>query len=178
MPTISFPRSSTGRVAALSLIAIPIGVLGALSAWALVKLIGLLTSIALFQEVSTTPPPMSDLHPGPWLFLVAAAGGLVVSVIARWVPTVRGHGIPEAMEAVVERQSVIEPRTAVAKPASASIAIGSGGPFGAEGPIVVTGSAIGSLLGQLLPVSPAERRILLACGAAAGTAGIRTEEGK
>src|SRR4051795_11981670 len=172
MPTISFPRSSTGRVAALSLIAIPIGVLGALSAWALVKLIGLLTSIALFQEVATTPPPMSDLHPGPWLFLVAAAGGLVVSVIARWVPTVRGHGIPEAMEAVVERQSVIEPRTAVAKPASASIAIGSGGPFGAEGPIVVTGSAIGSLLGQLLPVSPAERRILLACGAAAGTAGI------
>src|SRR3954462_9720157 len=172
MPTISFPRSSTGRIAALSLIAIPIGVLGALSAWALVKLIGLLTSIAMFQEVSTTPPPMSDLHPGPWLFLVAAAGGLAVSVIARWVPTVRGHGIPEAMEAVVERQSVITVPTAMGKPASASIAIGTGGPFGAEGPIVVTGSEIGSLLGQLLPVSPAERRILLACGAAAGTAGI------
>jgi CIC family chloride channel protein len=172
MPTISYPRTSTGRIAALSVIAAPIGVLGALSAWILVKLIGLLTSIALFQQVSTTPPPMSDLHPGPWLFLVAAAGGLVVSVIARWVPTVRGHGIPEAMEAVVERQSVIEPRTAIGKPASASIAIGTGGPFGAEGPIVVTGSAIGSLLGQILPVSPAERRILLACGAAAGTAGI------
>ena len=172
MPTISYPRTSTGRIAALSVIAAPIGVLGALSAWILVKLIGLLTSIALFQQVSTTPPPMSDLHPGPWLFLVAAAGGLVVSLIARWVPTVRGHGIPEAMEAVVERQSVIEPRTAIGKPASASIAIGTGGPFGAEGPIVVTGSAIGSLLGQILPVSPAERRILLACGAAAGTAGI------
>src|SRR3954467_3463832 len=172
MPTISFPRSSTGRVAALSLIAIPIGVLGALSAWALVKLIGLLTSIALFQEVSTTPPPMSDLHPGPWLFLVAAAGGLVVSVIARGGPPGPGPGIPEAMEAVVERQSVIEPRTAVAKPASASIAIGSGGPFGAEGPIVVTGRPMRSLLAELLPVSPAERRILLACGAAAGTAGI------
>jgi len=172
MPTISYPRTSTGRIAALSVIAAPIGVLGALSAWVLVKLIGLLTSIALFQQVSTTPPPMSDLHPGPWLFLVAAAGGLVVSLIARWVPTVRGHGIPEAMEAVVERQSVIEPRTAIGKPASASIAIGTGGPFGAEGPIVVTGSAIGSLLGQILPVSPAERRILLACGAAAGTAGI------
>ncbi len=154
------------------MIAAPIGVLGALSAWVLVKLIGLLTSIALFQQASTTPPPMSDLHPGPWLFLVAAAGGLAVSLIARWVPTVRGHGIPEAMEAVVERQSVIQPRTAIGKPASASIAIGTGGPFGAEGPIVVTGSAIGSLLGQVLPVSPAERRILLACGAAAGTAGI------
>src|SRR3954463_2983929 len=172
MPTISFPRTSTGRVAALSVIAIPIGVLGALSAWVLVKLIGLLTSIALFQRVSTTPPPMSELHPGPWLFLVAAAGGLAVSLIARWVPTIRGHGIPEAMEAVVERQSVIDAPTAIGKPASASIAIGTGGPFGAEGPIVVTGSAIGSLLGQILPVSPAERRILLACGAAAGTAGI------
>jgi H+/Cl- antiporter ClcA len=156
----------------LSLIAVPIGVLGALSAWVLVKLIGLLTSIALFQQVSTIPPPMSDLHPGPWLFLVAAAGGLAVSLIAKWVPTIRGHGIPEAMEAVVERQSVIEVPTAIGKPASASIAIGTGGPFGAEGPIVVTGSAIGSLLGQILPVSPAERRILLACGAAAGTAGI------
>jgi chloride channel protein, CIC family len=172
MASISLPRSSAGRVAALSVIAVPIGVLGALSAWVLVKLIGLLTSVALFQQVSTTPPPMSDLHPGPWLFLVAATGGLAVSVIARWVPTVRGHGIPEAMEAVVERQSVIEPATAIAKPVSATIAIGTGGPFGAEGPIVVTGSAIGSLLGQLLPVSPAERRILLACGAAAGTAGI------
>src|SRR4051812_49965176 len=118
------------------------------------------------------PPPMSDLHPGPWLFLVAAAGGLAVSLIAKWVPTIRGHGIPEAMEAVVERQSVIDVPTAIGKPASASIAIGTGGPFGAEGPIVVTGSAIGSLLGQVLPVSPAERRILLACGAAAGTAGV------
>ena len=172
MASISYPRSSTGRIVALSVIAAPIGVLGALSAWVLVKLIGLLTSIALFQQVSTTPPPMSDLHPGPWLFLVAAAGGLAVSLIARWVPSVRGHGIPEAMEAVVERQSVIEPRIAIGKPASAAIAIGTGGPFGAEGPIVVTGSAIGSLLGQVLPVSPAERRILLACGAAAGTAGI------
>jgi H+/Cl- antiporter ClcA/CBS domain-containing protein len=172
MPSISFPRTSTGRIAALSLIAAPIGVLGALSAWVLVKLIGLLTSVALFHQVSMVPPPMSDLHPGPGLFLVAAAGGLAVSLIARWVPTVRGHGIPEAMEAVVERQSVIEVPTAIGKPASASIAIGTGGPFGAEGPIVVTGSAIGSLLGQLLPVSPAERRILLACGAAAGTAGI------
>jgi len=172
MPTISLPRTSAGRVAALSLIAVPIGVLGALSAWVLVKLIGLLTSIALFQQVSTIPPPMSDLHPGAWLFLVAAAGGLAVSLIAKWVPTIRGHGIPEAMEAVVERQSVITVPTAIGKPASASIAIGTGGPFGAEGPIVVTGSAIGSLLGQILPVSPAERRILLACGAAAGTAGI------
>src|SRR5262245_58243914 len=101
MPRISSPRTSTGRVAALSLIAAPIGVLGAISAWVWVKLIGLLTSAALFQQVSTTPPPMSTLHPGPWLFGVAAAGGLLVSVIARWVPSVRGHGIPEAMEAVV-----------------------------------------------------------------------------
>jgi H+/Cl- antiporter ClcA len=95
-------------------------------------------------------------------------GGLAVGVLAKWSPIIRGHGIPEAMEAVLTRQSRIAPRTAVAKPLSAAIAIGTGGPFGAEGPIIVTGGAMGSLLGQVLPVSPNERKILLAAGAAAG----------
>ena len=81
---------------------------------------------------------------------------------------IRGHGIPEAMEAVLTRQSRIAPRTAVAKPLSAAIAIGTGGPFGAEGPIIVTGGALGSLIGQVIRVTPSERKILLACGAAAG----------
>ena len=92
------------------------------------------------------------------------------SPCSRWAPAIRGHGIPETMEAVLERQSRIAPRVAVAKPVSAALAIGTGGPFGAEGPIIVTGGAAGSLLGQLLPVSPSERKILLASGAAAGMA--------
>src|SRR5919197_3209264 len=100
--------------------------------------------------------------------LAAVAGALVVSVMAKWAPIIRGHGIPEAMEAVLTRQSRISPRAALAKPLSAAIAIGTGGPFGAEGPIIVTGGALGSLVGQLIPVSPAERKVLLAAGAAAG----------
>lgn len=102
--------------------------------------------------------------------LVAAAGGVVVSLMARAAPDIRGHGIPEAMEAVLTNQSRIRPLTAVLKPISAALVIGTGGPFGAEGPIIVTGGALGSLIGQVLPVSPAERKILLACGAAAGMA--------
>ena len=98
------------------------------------------------------------------------AGAAVVTLLARWSPIIRGHGIPEAMEAVLVRRSRIAPRTAVAKPLSAAIAIGTGGPFGAEGPIIVTGGAIGSLVGQVIHVSASERKILLACGAAAGMA--------
>src|SRR6476469_4688923 len=96
------------------------------------------------------------------------SGALVVSLLALWAPVIRGHGIPEAMEAILLRQSRIAPRAALAKPLSAALAIGTGGPFGAEGPIIVTGGALGSLLGQVLHVSPSERKILLACGAAAG----------
>src|SRR5207253_8199021 len=110
------------------------------------------------------------LHRGPWLVVAAMAGGVVVSILARWSPEIRGHGIPEAMEAVLTKQSRIRPRTSLAKPLSAAVAIGTGGPFGAEGPIIVTGGALGSLLGQVVSVSPSERKILLACGAAAGMA--------
>ena len=159
-------------MALLCVLAAPIGLLGAVAARALVTLIDLLTNLFLFQRVSLEVPDMASLHPGWWLLPVAMLGGLLVSVIAHWVPIIRGHGIPEAMEAVVQRQSRVAPAAAVAKPISGAIAIGTGAPFGAEGPIVVTGSAIGSLIGQLIPVSPVERRVLLACGAAAGTAGI------
>src|SRR5256714_9585868 len=84
----------------------------------------------------------------------------------------RAHGIPDAVEAILTKQSRISPRAAIAKPASAAVAIGTGGPFGAEGPIIVTGGALGSLVGQVIRVSPSERKILLACGAAAGMAGV------
>ncbi len=93
-----------------------------------------------------------------------------MALLARWSPVIRGHGIPEAMEAILTKQSRISPSAAVAKPVSAAVAIGTGGPFGAEGPIIVTGGALGSLIGQALKMSAAERKILLASGAAAGMA--------
>src|SRR5207249_8847783 len=113
---------------------------------------------------------MRELHPGAPLFVAAVAGALVVAALARWSPVIKGHGIPEAMEAILLRQSRISPRAALAKPLSAAVAIGTGGPFGAEGPIIVTGGAVGSLIGQVIRVSPSERKILLASGAAAGMA--------
>src|SRR4029453_16379253 len=113
-------------------------------------------------------PSMRDLHVGPQIVLVAVAGGLVVALLARWAPVIRGHGIPEAMDAVLTGQSRVAPRTAAAKPLSAAVAIGTGGPFGAEGPIIVTGGALGSLLGQIVHVSASERKALLASGGGAG----------
>jgi H+/Cl- antiporter ClcA/predicted transcriptional regulator len=102
--------------------------------------------------------------------VAAVTGAIVVSLLAKWCPIIRGHGIPEAMEAVLVNQSRVNPKAALAKPLSSAVAIGTGGPFGAEGPIIVTGGAIGSLIGQVLPVTPTERKILLCTGAAAGMA--------
>ena len=147
-----------------------LGLAGGLAAYLLVHLIALLTNLAFFHRVRWTLPSFTHLARSPSIVIVAVAGAMVVSLLARWAPAIRGHGIPEAMEAVLTRQSRVAPRTAVAKPVSAAIAIGTGGPFGAEGPIIVTGGAIGSLIGQVVPVSPSERKILLACGAAAGMA--------
>jgi H+/Cl- antiporter ClcA/CBS domain-containing protein len=152
----------------LSLCAAILGLLGGGAAWVLLHLIGLITNLALYQRFGWDLPPTTALEPGPWIPVAAVAGAFLVSCMAKWAPMIRGHGIPEAMEAVLLRQSRIAPRAALAKPLSAAIAIGTGGPFGAEGPIIVTGGALGSLLGQVLHVSPAERKILLACGAAAG----------
>jgi H+/Cl- antiporter ClcA len=166
MSLVTPPR----RLLLLCALAAVVGLAGGAAAYALVHLIALLTNLAFFHRVGWTLPSFTHLHRSPGIVLVAVTGGLIVGVIAKWAPIIRGHGIPEAMEAVLTRQSRIAPRTAVAKPVSAAIAIGSGGPFGAEGPIIVTGGAIGSLLGQLIPVSPSERKILLASGAAAGMA--------
>src|SRR3954469_20579814 len=140
------------------------------AAWVLLKLIGLITNIALFHQFGWTSPKFTTLHRSPSIIVAAVVGGLLVSLLAKWSPVIRGHGIPEAMEAVLTRQSRIQPRAALAKPLSAAISIGTGGPFGAEGPIIVTGGALGSLVGQLLPVTASERKILLASGAAAGMA--------
>jgi H+/Cl- antiporter ClcA/predicted transcriptional regulator len=154
----------------MSVVAAGLGLAAGGTAWVLIKLIAILSNLALFHRWGTTLPNFSELPLGPGVVLAALAGATVVTLLARWSPIIRGHGIPEAMDAVLTRRSRVAPRTAVAKPLSAAVAIGTGGPFGAEGPIIVTGGALGSLAGQLLHVSASERKILLACGAAAGMA--------
>ncbi len=158
----------TRRLVLLAAIGALLGLAGGAAAWVLVHLIDLITNVALFHEWSTEARHMVELDPGIWLFVAAITGALLISLLARWAPVIRGHGIPEAMEAVLTKQSRIAPRTAIAKPISAALAIGTGAPFGAEGPIIVTGGSIGSLLGQVISVTPSERKILLAAGAAAG----------
>jgi len=160
------------RIGFLVVLAAPIGLAAGGAAWLLLHLIGLITNLALFHRFGFSLPSLAHLEPSPWLIVAALLGALTVSLIARWAPNVRGHGIPEAMEAVLTRQSRMRPRTAVAKPVSVAVAIGTGAPFGAEGPIIVTGGAIGSLLGQVLSITPSERKILLGCGAAGGTAAV------
>src|SRR3954454_12429588 len=147
-------ESSPRRLAFLTLLAALLGLAGGGASWVLLRLIALLTNAALLHQYGWRLPSLENFHPGPSLVLVAAAGGLVVSLLAKWSPVIRGHGIPEAMEAVLTRESRISPRAAIAKPASAAVAIGTGGPFGAEGPIIVTGGALGSLVGQVIKVSP------------------------
>ncbi len=163
--------NSTRRLLLLVGLAVLVGAAAGGAAYLLIRTISLITHLALFGELAWGEiPPLSDLEASPRLPIVAAIGALVIATISIAVPIIRGHGIPEAMEAVLRNQSRIRPWTAIAKPFSAAVAIGTGGPFGAEGPIIVTGGAIGSLAGQILKVTPSERKILLASGAAAGMA--------
>ena len=163
-------RTPSRRLLLLSLVAAVIGVAGGGAAWVLIRLIRLITNVALFHHVSLRERSMTELHVSWTIVLAAVIGAILISLMAKVAPVIRGHGIPEAMEAVMTKQSRVAMRTAIAKPISAAIAIGTGAPFGAEGPIIVTGGSIGSLLGQIIPVSPSERKILLASGAAAGMA--------
>jgi CIC family chloride channel protein len=157
------------RIVLVSFLAAAIGLVAGLVAYALYKLIGLFTNLFFFHEWSTTFRSVGSHHLGAWVILVPVVGGLVVGVMAKYGSSkIKGHGIPEAMEAVLTNRSRIEPKVAILKPISAAIAIGTGGPFGAEGPIIQTGGAIGSLVGQVLHTTAVERKVLLACGAAAG----------
>src|SRR3984893_15899903 len=168
---ISIPPATTPRRRFLiSGLAALVGLVAGGAAYVLIDLIALLTNVAYFHRVAWKLPSFTNLHRSPLVVVVAVTGCLIVGLMAKWAPIIQGHGIPEAMEAVLTKQSRISPRTALSKPLSAAIAIGTGGPFGAEGPIIVTGGAIGSLLGQIVAVSPRERKILLASGAAAGMA--------
>ena len=161
------------RLIRISLLAVVIGILAGIAAELLDQLIGLVTNIAFYQRLSTELISPLDSQSPLLLIFVPALGGLIIGAMAKYgTPLVRGHGIPEAMEAVLEKQSRIPPRVALLKPLSAAISIGSGQPFGAEGPIIQTGGAIGSLLGQLFRTTAAERKVLLASGAAAGLTAI------
>lgn len=166
-----FFRPEASRLPLLALLAGGIGVLCGLVAFALQRLIGFFLHLFFFGEVGSRLIEPVGSRLGPWIVLVPAAGGFVVGFFIKYgSPKLKGHGIPEAMEAVLTKESRIPLRVAILKPLSAAIAIGSGGPFGAEGPIIQTGGAFGSVVGQLVSVSAAERKILLASGAAAGMA--------
>src|SRR5579864_783605 len=157
------------RIVLMSFLAAGVGLVAGLVAYVLYKLIGLFTNLFFFHRWDTTFRSVGEHHLGPWVILIPVIGGLIVGVMAKYGSSkIKGHGIPEAMEAVLVNRSRIEPKVALLKPISAAIAIGTGGPFGAEGPIIQTGGALGSLVGQLLHTTAVERKVLLACGAAAG----------
>jgi H+/Cl- antiporter ClcA len=163
----------TPRVITISLIAIAIGVASSYVAWALLKLIALATNIFFYFRFSTEFVSPANHHLGPYVVLVPMVGGLIVGLMARYgSERIRGHGMPEAIESILLRGSKVDPKVALMKPASAAVSIGSGGPFGAEGPIIMTGGAIGSLIAQFFHLTDTERKTLLVAGSAAGMAAI------
>ena len=160
------------RMAGITAVALVIGALSAIVALALLRLIGLITNLVFYGRTSTALVAPGAVHHSPALVLLApVAGGLLIGAMARFgSEKIRGHGMPEAIESILTRGSQVEPRVTVLKPLSAALAIGTGGPFGAEGPIIMTGGAFGSLVAQLLKLTADERKTLLVAGAAAGMA--------
>jgi CIC family chloride channel protein len=161
--------STTLRVLPISALAIVIGVLCAFVALALLRLIGLFTNLFYYGHWGAKLISPAGNHLGWYSILVPVGGGLIVGLMARYgSERIRGHGIPEAIEAILINGSCVEPKVAFLKPVSSAIAIGSGGPFGAEGPIIMTGGAFGSMIAQLFHLTNAERKTLLVAGAAGG----------
>ena len=161
--------TTTARVIPLSLLAIGIGISSTFAAWVLLRLIAFFTNLFYYGRLSTLLVSPAGNHLGWLAVLVPVAGGLIIGLMARYgSERIRGHGIPEALESILIHGSKVQPRLAVLKPLSAAISIGSGGPFGAEGPIIMTGGAIGSVISQLFHLTAAERKTLLVAGAAAG----------
>jgi len=157
------------RMVSVSFLAAGIGLLAGFIAYLLYNLIGLFTNIVFYHRFVFAFNSARNHHLGAWVIVMPVIGGIIVGFMAKYgSPKIKGHGIPEAMEAVLINRSRIQPRVAILKPISAAIAIGTGGPFGAEGPIIQTGGAVGSLIGQLVHTTASERKVLLACGAAAG----------
>ncbi len=157
----------------LAAMAIVVGTGGALAAWVLIKLIALATNLFWFGRFSTRSAAIVDTLVGPWMVAIPVIGGLIIGLMARYgSDKIRGHGIPEAIETILFGESRMSAKVALLKPLSAAVSIGSGGPFGAEGPIIMTGGAIGSLFAQRFHMSAAERKTLLVAGAAAGMTAI------
>jgi chloride channel protein, CIC family len=161
--------TTTARVIPITLLAIAIGVLAAYVALALLRMIGLFTNLFFYQRFATDLVSPAGNRLGLLAALVPVGGALLIGLMARYgSERIRGHGIPEAIESILLKGSRVEPRVAFLKPLSSAISIGSGGPFGAEGPIIMTGGAFGSIVAQLFHLTAAERKTLLVAGAAAG----------
>ncbi|MEW6345142.1 MAG: chloride channel protein [Paraburkholderia sp.] len=165
--------SANARLPGIALLAAGIGALSTLAAFVLLSLIHLFTNLFFFGSFSFADrsPALNTL--GGWVILIPVAGGLIVGLMARYgSEKIRGHGIPEAIEAILFGKSRMSPKVAILKPLSSGIVIGSGGPFGAEGPIIMTGGALGSLIAQCVKLTSAERKTLLVAGAAAGMTAV------
>ena len=166
-----FGKALDPSVLTTSAYALVVGFIGGLVAQGLLELIYLFTNIFFYGKWSFTMTFPVHNHLGAWVILIPPLGGLAVGVMIHfWEPTLKGHGIPEAMEAVLIGKSKVRMRVGILKPLATAFAIGTGGPFGAEGPIIQTGAAFGSIFAQLTHLTPYQRRVLLASGAAAGMA--------
>jgi H+/Cl- antiporter ClcA/predicted transcriptional regulator len=174
LTSAQFPRESTlvsPRVLFICALSIVLAIAAGFVAQILMHLIWLITNISFHGKFSFEYATPMQNHLGAWVIFIPVIGGIIVGIMARYgSKAIRGHGIPEAMEQVLLNQSRIPARLTFLKPISAAFAIGTGGPFGAEGPIIATGGAMGSLIGQVIRTSAAERKTLLAAGAAAGMA--------
>lgn len=161
--------TTPGRTVLIAIFAIVVGFVSAFVALALLKLIALFTNLFFFQRLSLHEVAIENADIGLWIVVIPVIGGLIIGLMARYgSERIRGHGIPEAIEAILLNGSRVQPRVAILKPLSSAVSIGSGGPFGAEGPIIMTGGAFGSLMGQFLRLTSVERKTLLVAGAAAG----------
>jgi chloride channel protein, CIC family len=173
----SLPRlgdfTTDRRVLVLVAMAVLVGGGGAVSAWVLLHAIALTTNLVWLRTFSSHSLSLANVKPDAWMVAIPALGDLAIGLMARFgSEKIRGHGIPEAIEAILIGGSRMQPKVAVLKPLSSAISIGTGGPFGAEGPIIMTGGAIGSLFAQCFSLSAAERKTLLVAGAAAGMTAI------
>jgi H+/Cl- antiporter ClcA len=161
--------TASTRMLVITGIAIVLGGISTLLAWLLLRMIYLFTNIFFYSRISTKNVSPSDSDRGIFIVLVPVVGAVIIGLMARFgSERIRGHGIPEAIEAILIGGSKVQPRVAILKPVSSAISIGSGGPFGAEGPIIMTGGAVGSLIAQLFELTSNERKTLLVAGAAAG----------
>src|SRR5690349_5215970 len=169
------PAFKSDKQRLLYIVCIAVGIAAVISVIAkvLIYLINFITNLAFHHSLSIHESSPATNQYGLWVILIPAAGGIIVGLMAMYgSKAIRGHGIPEAMEQILTNKSKIRPSITYLKPISSAISIGTGGPFGAEGPIIATGGAFGSTIGQIFRISSYERKILLASGATAGMSAI------